>query len=458
MAVRKHDRPGRQHPRRSLLVLIALCGSGVVRADLPEFGPSTLDQNFFRGNRFGWMDFDSIDAQVSWPTAADPDIPTSRFTPYVGGRVVSDDNLYRLPAANLVPGTVSIKSRSDVISTVSAGIDGHLIESGESLELAARVDENRYAHNASLDNTSASAGLLGQYTLGSRVSGELGASYDYQLTQFGRYYVLTSDFLIPKDLFTTYRYFAVTHVRVGSGWQLTAEATQVKTSHTDDPLDKYRGTSGVLSAEYNTPRGTSVTVAYRVENGRYGIPGFINDVIPFDRNFQERTASVRIAAPLGGRVFAAATGGYVTHDYPGDSANFDFAGAIWDVSLAVETGGKSQLLLTSARRVYAYVDAQSEYFVSQASRVIARWAPTSKFTSELQLSREAQRFLGPNPSTATFLVPQHTVIRFATINLAWSISRSLQMLVSYRLTSRNSNAPVFAYDDNLITASLQARF
>ena len=35
----------------------------------------------YRGNfkGFGWMDFDSIDAQVSWPTAADPDIPTSRF-------------------------------------------------------------------------------------------------------------------------------------------------------------------------------------------------------------------------------------------------------------------------------------------------------------------------------------------------------------------------------------------
>ena len=455
----QRNRPGIRRLRRdlALIAMMALGASGAVRADLPEFSPASLDPNLFQGNLFQWIDFDPVDTHVSWPNPEDEDVPARGWTPYVGARSVYDANVFRLPAPGLVPVIPSVVSRNDVINTVTAGVDTHWSVSGEGLEFLARADENRYARNTYLDNTSGAAGLIGHWRFGSRFSGQAGATYDRKLAEFGSYHELAQDFLLPKDIYNNYKFYATGHMALGSGWRLNAEALEVKVTHTDDPLDKYTGAIGTLSVEYNTPGGSSLAVKYQATNGHYGYPGFINDVIPFNRNFHEQVSTAQILVPLGSTVVASATGGYISHHYT-VTTNFDFSGAIWDASLAFHSTERTQLLLMSSRNVYAYVDAASEYFVSEASRAIARWAPTAKLSVELQYSREDQRFIGPNPLSTALPFPQHSLIRYEQIDVAWSIARSLQAVLYYRRANRDSNLSMFAFNDSLVSASLQARF
>jgi hypothetical protein len=161
--------------------------------------------------------------------------------------------------------------------------------------------------------------------------------------------------------------------------------------------------------------------------------------------------------PVGSTLVATASAGYISHNYT-VAKNFDFSGAIWNAELVFHATDRTQLLLMSSRNVYAYVDAASEYFVSEASRAIARWGPTAKLSVELQYSREDQRFIGPNPLSASLPFPQHSLIRYEQIDLAWSIARSLQAVLYYRRSDRSSNLSVFAFNDSLVSASLQARF
>jgi hypothetical protein len=139
-------------------------------------------------------------------------------------------------------------------------------------------------------------------------------------------------------------------------------------------------------------------------------------------------------------------------------SNYNFSGGIWNADLAWQPRDSLQLLLAGAREVHAYIDAQSQYFVSQAARVVARWAPTGKVTCELEYSRDDQHFIGPGPTVISLTLPEHNIVYTRQLNLAWSMIRPVQLVLSYRYLTRSSNAPVLAFDDSFVSASLRARF
>jgi hypothetical protein len=423
--------------RRALLVILLLV-SGTARADLAEFDGTTFDNGLFHINRFDWMDFDSYDTWVSWPQMH-PDEAPNGVTPYVGERFVYDDNVYRLPAQ--IPPLLStpIASRADYVNTVTAGVDGHLAASGQSLELLAKADENHFDRNGVLDNTAVAARLLGDWTIGSRLTGEVGVSYDRALNDFANYQVYT------KDLVSTESVFGQAHFDLGSRWQLNATARDSQTKHSSSDVE-YRNDGGTLSAVYHTLGGTYVSAIYQYTTGRFPLPIFV-----------EHSESLQIDSPLGNNFRVRGDVGYIRHDYS-DASQYDFSGGIWDAQLAWQPLTRIQLLVGGSRQVHAYIDAQSQYFVSEAVNAIAAWAPTGKLTCELEISREDQHFIGPNQSVISLTLPEHNVIHTKQLNLAWSVARPLQVVLSYRYLTRSSNADVFVFDDSFVTASLQARF
>jgi hypothetical protein len=117
-----------------------------------------------------------------------------------------------------------------------------------------------------------------------------------------------------------------------------------------------------------------------------------------------------------------------------------------------------QILLAGAREVQAYVDAESQYFVSQSARAVLQWAPTGKITCELEYSRDDQHFFGPLPTVISLTLPEHNIIYTRQINVAWAILRPVQLVVTYRYVTRSSNAPILAFDDTFASARLQVRF
>lgn len=438
--------------RRARFTLLAfgvvLCGSA--RADLPEFDEATFEHGLFHTNLFNWVDFDGDDAAKSFPQLHPDDVPNG-VTPYVEQRFVDDDNVYRQPEHGPSP-VGPVASRGDEINTTTAGFDAYEGVSGQAVELLARADRNLFTQNSNLDNTASSARLLGDWQVGSELSGQVGASWDRQLNDFANYQVYTKDMVSVESASTS------AHLDLGS-WIFDASGSGTEISHSSDDA-KFRNNAAQASGTYRTPGGTYFSALYSFNEGRFPLP-----------QFTENSLLLQVESPLGQSFRFRAAGGYIEHDYDHSQvttvtqvaplnqvAKYNFSGGIWNADLAWQPRDSFQLLLAGSRQVYAYIDAESQYFVSQAARAAARWAPTGKLTCELEYSREDQQFIGPGPTVISLTLPEHNIIYTRQLNVAWSIVRSVQLVLSYRYVTRSSNAPVLAFDDSFVSASLRARF
>lgn len=440
-----HSRGGHSILTCSRLTLsaVALIIWGTARADLPEFDEAIFEHGLFHNNFFNWVDFDSDDTAKSFPALHPQDVPNG-VIPYAQERYVHDDNVFRLPTSGPSPLQVPVVSRGDDINTLTAGIDGYLAASGQAVELLARADQNRFSRNSSLDNTSASARLLGDWEIGSALSGQVGASYDRQLNDFANYQLYTKDILSAESVFTS------AHLDMGS-WTFDASGRGTEISHSSDNV-KYRNNGAKAVATYETPGGTYIGAIYQYTNGRFPLP-----------QFAENAFSLQVDSPLGRNFRFHAAGGYLEHDYsqittPTPTANINFSGGIWNAQLAWQPSEPLQLMVAGSREVHAYIDAQSQYFVSQAARAAASWAPTGKLTLMLEYTREDQHFIGPGPTVISLRLPEHNILYSRQANLAWAIARPMQLVLSYRYVTRSSNAPVLAFNDSLLSLSLRGRF
>ena len=424
-----------------LAVTTVFCGSA--RADLPAFDETTFDHGLFHTNSFNWVDFDSYDVVKSFPELH-PDEAPNGITPYVSERFIYDDNVYRLPNSSITTPLGQVVSRGDEINTVSAGFDGYAGASGQGVELLARADRNQFSKNSNLDYTSGTARLIGDWQVGSELSGQVGASYDRQLNDFANYQVYT------KDLVSVESAFAKARLALGSLF-FEAAGRQIEVSHTFDDT-KYRADGGQLSATYFTPGGTYISAIYNYYDARVPQP-----------QSTENSVLLQIISPLRKKLRFRVAGGYVQHDYSQDTtavtvARYNFSGGIWSADLAWQPRESLQFLLAGAREVHAYIDAESQYFVSQSARAVLQWAPTGKITCELEYSRDDQHFFGPLPTVISLTLPEHNIIYARQLNVAWSILRPVQLVVTYRYVTRSSNAPILAFDDSFVSARLQARF
>lgn len=425
------------------LLAVATVFSGSARADLPGFDETTFDRGLFHTNAFNWVDFDNYDVVKSFP-ALNPDDAPNGITPYVSERFVYDDNVYRLPSPSIPTPLGQVASRGDEINTVSAGFDGYAGASGQGVELLARADRNQFSKNGNLDYTSGTARLAGDWEAGSMLSGEVGASYDRHLNDFANYQVYT------KDLVGVESAFAKARLDLGSFF-FDAAGRQMEVSHSFEDT-KYRAEGGQLSASYFSPGGTYISAIYNYNNARYPLP-----------QSTDSSVLLQINSPLRNKVRFRVAGGYVQHDYSQDTTavtmtRYNFSGGIWNADLAWQPRESLQILLAGAREVQAYVDAESQYFVSQSARAVLQWAPTGKITCELEYSRDDQHFFGPLPTVISLTLPEHNIIYTRQINVAWAILRPVQLVVTYRYVTRSSNAPILAFDDTFASARLQVRF
>ena len=413
------------------------------RADLPGFDETTFDNGLFHTNSFNWVNFDNDDALKSFP-AMHPDLTPNGVTPYASERFVYDNNVYRLPNPSIASPVGPVASRGDEINTVSAGLDGYVGSSGQGLQVLARADRNQFAKNTTLDNTSGSVRVMGDWVVGSELSGQVGVSYDRQLNDFANYQVYLKDMVAVKSA------FASAHLDMGTLiFDAIGHASEFY--HTSDEA-RFKNNSAQTSATYLTPGGTYLSAIYSFRDGRYPAPTFTENSFLFQAN-----------SPFGKTFRFRFAGGYLEHNSAQTPVftsvtTYNFSGGIWNADVAWQPRESFQLLVAGAREVHAYIDAESQYFVSLSEKVAAQWAPTGKITCELEFTRDDQHFIGPLPTIISLTLPEHNIIYSRQLNFAWSIARPVQLVLSYRYLTRSSNAPVLAFDDSFVSAKLQARF
>jgi exopolysaccharide biosynthesis operon protein EpsL len=369
---------------------------------------------------------------------------------YLGGQSSYDDNLYRLPG-NLTDLQAVLgprASREDRIDTASAGLDAKWTAGLQTLAVGARADYNRFNHSDALDNASGDGKLEWGWRVADAWSGRVGANYDRALASFA------NNRFLGKDLLDTSASFGEIDWQIGSHWIANASARHTTAAHSavSRNIDDYHSNSGAFGIDYTTAIGNLLGWEYVYANGRYP-----NEIelrgLPFDRGYDEHTASFHVTYRLTGKTTFQGRSGYLKRTYPNASLG-GFSGGVWRASLEWQASTKTQVIVSGWHELTAYIDAQSDYFVTQGVSVAPVWAPTHKVSVSLQFSRDRENHIGSNLSLPGTITRRDTVTS-GKFTMAWKPTRALELDLSYRLERRDSDIAVLAYDDHVANLGLR---
>jgi hypothetical protein len=372
---------------------------------------------------------------------------------YVAERLAYDDNLYRIPSLEDVTSRVGPNAtRQDRINTVSLGLDGQWPISSQAIVLKLRADDNRFFRNDALNNTSGSGILVWNWKLADKLSGQAGVDYSRSLASFA------NTLFFARDMVDRTEYLGSARYQVGPHWTLTGGIREADTSNSAAAVQVYNfhSKSGNAGIEYATSAHNTVGWDYSYTDARFFQAAFLS-ISSFNPNYNEDTTRVllKYALPSGATVIDASAG-YLRRDYP-NAAIGAFSGDIWRVSVQWQPTVKTQFVLAGWRELKAYLDSESNYFVSKGGSISPIWVASATLTFSLAASWDDQNYIRSN-SSALSLISRHDKVTADQVGIAYTPARSLTFNFSYRYEKRESNRSQFQYNDKLTSASLTFKF
>jgi hypothetical protein len=390
---------------------------------------------------------DAPDFRMTTDTKITRDSPSS-IEFFVADQFTYDDNLYRLPlGVDVTTVAGPIATRADSFNSVSLGGNGRWFSDIQAVSLDFLADDNRFIHNDSLDNVSGKGNLEWDWQLGTYWSGQVGVSYLRELANFADTGFYSRDVVQREDYFGTVRY------QVGPHWALYGGFIGADTSQTavpEQPFD-FRSKAGTAGIEFATSSSNTVGLEYRYTNANFPQEFLLNGA-PFNSDYDEQTTRILLKYVVSAATELDASAGYLKRDYP-ESRFATFSGDIWRAAVQWQPTDQVQLVLMGWRQLLAYVDAESDYFVSNGVSLAPTWIATQKLKLSLTIFRENHDYIGSSPSTIAF-VSRRDKLTSAQGGLIYAPKNSLIFNLTGRYDKRESNQARFQFDETLATASV----
>jgi hypothetical protein len=289
------------------------------------------------------------------------------------------------------------------------------------------------------------------WQLASVWSGRAGADYTRTLASF-----VNSRFL-GRDVFSTLGFTGDLRYQLGPRWSVRSEARYAQSSHdnTARQTDDFHSRSGVIGIDYQSEADNSIGLDYRQSDAAFPNAVLV-DGVPFDQDYTERSGNFNLKYALASKTELNASAGFLRRNYARGTVG-DFSGDVWHASVDWSPTVKIRVTASAWRDLRAYLDAQSDHFVSRGQSLACTWLPTSGLTVALTGSSDHQDYLGRGAELA--LDPQRADrIRSAEAKIAYVSMRHFTLEVSYTVERRASTDGVFRYYDEMLHAAVGLQF
>jgi hypothetical protein len=367
---------------------------------------------------------------------------------FIADQLNYDDNLYRLPAGIDVTSVAGPgATRADGFNSASLGANGRWFSDLQAGTFSFRADDNRFIHNDSLNNVSGKGNLEWDWRLETYWSGQVGVSYFRGLANFANTGYYARDIVQREDYFGNVRY------QVGPHWAFYGGFIGADTSHSavpEQPFD-FRSNAGNAGIEFATSSSNTVALDYRYTDANFQQGSVLNGA-PFNSDYKEQTAQILVKYVISAATEIDAGAGYLWRDYP-EQASAAFSGDIWHAALQWQPTDQLQWVLKGWRQLTAYVDAESDYFVSTGASLTPTWIATQSLKLSLTVSRENHDYIGLSPSAISF-VSRRDKVTSGQAGLIYAPKDFLVFKVTCRYDKRDSSQAQFQYNDTLATASV----
>lgn len=367
--------------------------------------------------------------------------PEEIETLFISDQYTYDDNLFRLSeSADLSdPLNAGIVSREDYINRLTVGLGEDLEIGRQVFSVQGRAQDVRFADNDHLDHVAGQGMLNWDWLITDALTGNLG----------GRYHRALADFAnsrgVQKDVLETVSYDGSVRFKLGPRWAVFAGGQHTETEHglelrraDDFESDMVRG-----GLQYTTPTQHTFALEYRFIDASF--PNRLPTTESLESgDYEESGALARIAYTFSVHTQLHAMYGYVEREQT-QSEDERFSGNIWRAELAWQPRTKFSTKLAAWRELKAYVDAESDYFISEGFSITPSWSPIRQLSFELALAWEDQEYLGFD-ALDPGIVGRNDEVFSGLATFVYSPNPSLDFELSYRAFDRESNRVLRQYD------------
>jgi Putative beta-barrel porin 2 len=383
-----------------------------------------------------------------------PGIPPDSFNTwqfYIADQETYDDNLFRVPPGTAgVPGAAFPNpSQSDAVNTSTFGGEGKWDIGRQEVEIDLRADENRFKRNDALNYVSADATGTWNWRVGEYFSGQVQTIYDRSLASFSetRY--------SGKDIVTSLEELGFARYQIGPHW---AAYGQIRGSYLDhgaasQVYNDFHNKAGFTGVEYATNVDDTFAFEYSYlditfRNAPVGLGAY---------DYNEDVEKFVVKYSLSDKTSVNGYVGYLQRKYPGSLGLNAYSGEIWRGNFSWAVTEKTQFQVSVWHELHAYIDAESNYFVAKGVSLAPSWSPTEKLNFTLLGSYEQQNYIGNSSSVAT-TGPRLDKVNSEQITMRYTPRDPWIIELFFRHAKRESNQPLFPFDDNLVSGSVTYRF
>jgi len=264
--------------------------------------------------------------------------------------------------------------------------------------------------------------------------------------------------VLVKDLLTQKSSFASGSYLLGNRWTISADVKWSSTTHGAElrQVDDSNIRTQKFGLGFSLSPSASVGWNYRHANANFAGDQQQVAAGQFNRNYDESASVFWLKYGLGSKTDFNLEGGYLRRNYP-NAAIGNYSGGTGRATLAWHPGAKTELDITGWRDLTAYIDAESNYFVSTGARIAPMWVPTERITTSLAASWESQKYIGSEPTVLGDPFRRDTV-RSIQANATYQPRDPLQLNLTLRRERRGSNRSSLTYADDLAILGIRLTF
>ena len=358
----------------------------------------------------------------------------------VGGGVVYDSNLFRLPDFVDPQTALGQSTKSDTVTNAYVGLRIDKPYALQRFQLDLTETMYRYENFSHLNYEAFDYRGAWQWHLTPRLSGTISAERKETLVPFEDFVILSQQRNVRNN---DNRDFNVDWWAFG-GWHLLGGVSQHK-QRSEIPFLAEADFSMVDrqgGVRYESSAGNSLAFVQHVREGDY-LNRALDSINQLDSSFEEDESELRLKWRLGGHSSLDGSVGWLDRRHDNFPVR-DFSGAVGEVGYGWTPTGKLRFYFSAKRNIDAIVDAFSSYRINNTFSFIPSWQATDKWTFSLRLDRIESDFRGAvTPLTGS---ARSDTLHSVKLMADWAPTRNLSLSTGLQQAERSSNTPTAEFD------------
>lgn len=362
--------------------------------------------------------------------------------------LVSDNNLFRLPAGANVLALTGRTRASEQISVYGAGLSYRGSHSLQRFELDLALRENRYQHFSYLNHTAGNYNAAWRWSLTPRTHGSLSHEHSEALNSFADYQTFGSS----NKRTVTHTWLDATHELSGP-WRLVGGLSQQRQTNQQalSTEGDYSARAADVGVRYVFASGSSFTYSHKNTSASY-----LNRALPsaglLDDGYDQRDDELRAHWVITGKSTLDASASHTRRTHP-NYPQRNYSGVNANANLRYSFSGKAAMVAGLQRELSNYQSSSTNYTQTDRLSLGPVWQISPKSVLRLNLQYAQRDYLGT--PTGAVANPRHDTLRDAILALEWKPYNALTISTALQDARRRSNQAGLDYKASLITVTAQ---